>query len=209
MKIFRRIALLLAVMLLPTTAISEERVTVLVTQHRWHTGIVVPANELKDHMGFLGAHFDDPRWYEFGWGDSEFYRREESYWLMARAMLWPTDSVLHVVAFDHHPAEEIPGLEVEALCVSTPDLKKLLAILEQDFEREHGKAPVPLESGLYGDSLFFPANGNFWFVRTCNVWTAERLQQAGVDLRVYMTLTAERVMNQVADSAQAGACRER
>ena len=62
--------------------------------------------------------------------------------------------------------------------------------------------------GLYGDSRFFPARGNFWFGRTCNTWTAQRLRDGGVDIRTFMTLRAKSVMAQIRDHGQAGACVE-
>jgi uncharacterized protein DUF2459 len=38
---------------------------------------------------------------------------------------------------------------------------------------------APLGPGLYGDSRFYPAHGQFHLFNTCNTWAARALQAAG------------------------------
>ena len=186
---------------------SDDPATVLVVRHRWHTGIVLPTDRLAPSLAFLDAQFSDPVWYEIGWGDNDFYRRTDNLWLLGKALFWPTDTVLHVVGLDKHPAD-LPNSDVQALCLSADGLKRLQAVLAEDFRLGADGRPVAADPGLYGDSRFFPARGHFWFGRTCNTWTAQRLRDGGVDIRTFMTLRAKSVMAQIRDHGQAGACVE-
>ena len=70
---------LAVVLSLPVQAGAEnDDVTVLVVRHRWHTGIAFPADRLSPALGFLEPHFNEPQFYEFGWGDDAFYRQDDS-----------------------------------------------------------------------------------------------------------------------------------
>jgi uncharacterized protein (TIGR02117 family) len=178
-----------------------------VVRHRWHTGIVLPADRLAPPLAFLEDQFSDPAWYEIGWGDNDFYRRTDNLWLLGKALFWPTDTVLHVVGLDKHPAD-LPNSDVQALCLSSDGLKRLQTTLAEDFKLGDDGQPLAADPGLYGDSRFFPARGHFWFGRTCNTWTAQRLHDGGVDIRTFMTLRAKSVMTQIRDHGQAGACAE-
>ena len=199
--------LLAALLLAPAARAGDDPATVLVVRHRWHTGLVLPADRLAPPLAFLEQQFDSPRWYEIGWGDNDFYRRTDNLWLLAKALLWPTDSVLHVVALDRHPAR-LPHSDVQALCLSAAHLQRFQHALAADFQLNDAGQPPAADPGLYGDSRFFPAHGSFWFARTCNTWTARRLHDAGVDIRTFMTLRAKSVMSQIRDHGQAGACRK-
>lgn len=201
------VTVLLAPPVLSSPGSSDQAATVLVVRHRWHTGIVLPADRLAPPLAFLEERFSGPAWYEIGWGDNDFYRRTDNLWLLGKALLWPTNTVLHVVGLDKHPAD-LPNSDVEALCLSTEGLERLQAALAKDFKLDAESRPITADPGLYGDSRFFPARGHFWFGRTCNTWTAQRLRDGGVDIRTFMTLRAESVMAQIRDHGQAGACPE-
>lgn len=186
-------------------AISDDPVTVYIVRHRWHTGIVFPAERLEPSLYFLPQYFAAPRYYEFGWGDNQFYRQDDNLWLRARAMLWPTRGVLHVVGMHRHPAQ-LPHTDIQALCLSGEQLSRLQHSLAGYFELDQHGELGPGDPGLYGDSRFFLAHGRFWLGNTCNTWTARQLQQAGLPIRSFMTLTADQVLRQLRRGEQAGAC---
>jgi uncharacterized protein (TIGR02117 family) len=183
---------------------ASDRVTISVVRHRWHTGIVLPAEEVTPSLGFLRERFSGARYLEIGWGDGEFYRKPDSTWLIMRALFWPTDTVLHVVGLER-PPEEYPHGGLLRLSLARNDLRRLQESLAADFSRDNGGVVV-VEPGLYGDSTFFEARGTFWFAYTCNTWTAERLADAGVPLRAFMTLTADSVMDQLREAKRKSPC---
>lgn len=177
----------------------DDSTTVLVVRHRWHTGIAFPADRLSPALAFLSPHYTSPRYFEFGWGDDAFYRRDNSIGLMLRAMLWPTHSVMHVAGLDRHP-EALPHGEIQALCLSPEQLRSLQEDIARDFVLNEDGTPAEVSSGLYGDSHFFPAKGTFWLGRTCNTWTAHKLEAAGIAMK-RLTLSAGGVLAQLEEQA--------
>jgi uncharacterized protein (TIGR02117 family) len=198
------VVMLAALLSLPGGSPADDsKVTVLVVRHRWHTGIAFPAEQLDPALQFLPAYFSKPAYYEMGWGDDAFYRQDNSTWRLVRAMLWPTNSVLHVVALDRHP-ETLPHGDIQPLCVSSTQLAALQRAIASDFVLDDNGTPSSADPGLYGDSRFFPAHGTFWLGNTCNSWTARRLTALDIPMD-YLTLTADGVMQQLTGRT---ACRE-
>lgn len=183
---------------------SVERVTIEIVRHRWHTGIIIPRGEIAAPLAFLEERFPEAAYFELGWGDNRFYREPDSNWLIARALFWPTDTVLHVVGLQR-PAAELPHGDLLSLSLPRENVFRLQQALASDFRLRDGE-PVAVEPGLYGESTFYEAHGNFWFANTCNTWTAERLDHAGVPLRTFMTLTADSVMDQLREAKREHSC---
>jgi uncharacterized protein (TIGR02117 family) len=186
-----RAALLLFCLLLalPGSGACPASVQLEVVRHRWHTGIVIPAEQAGAELEFLRNFFPDARYYEFGWGDRRFYQNTDSIWLRVRAMLWPTDSVMHVVALQR-PASELPHTDLVALAVSEDALETVREHLAASFAQNDQGKVIKLSSGLYGESLFFEARGDFWVGHTCNTWTAALLREAGLPLSGHITADA-------------------
>ncbi len=205
MKIPALILITLALIFPTPTPAGDEPATVLVVRHRWHTGIVLPADRLAPSLAFLRRYYSGPAWYEIGWGDNDFYRDTNNLWNFTKALFWPTDTVLHVVGLERHPVRE-PHTDIQAVCLPASALRHLQAAIAGDFRLSDDGRPVDDDPGLYGDSRFFPARGTFWFGHTCNTWTARRLALAGVAISE-ATLTAGGVIDQLR-VAGAGACPE-
>lgn len=171
-----------------------------VVRHRWHTGIVIPADSLRPPLSFLRETFPDARYLEFGWGDADFYRNTNNLWLMVRALFWPTDTAVHVVGLNKAPAR-LPHTDLMALPVTPAGMADLQQALAHSFARSDEGEPVVMEPGLYGDSFFYRARGTFWLGRTCNTWTAQMLAAARKPVRTFAALTAGGVMDQVREQA--------
>ena len=80
----------------------------------------------------------------------------------ARAVLGPAiTSVLHVVGIGGDPAQAFTGAELVRVPLSRNGFDQLLAKLDATFVPPQGGALPDLGRGLYGPSLFYPANGTF------------------------------------------------
>ena len=173
----------------------EDEATIYVVNHGWHTGIVIPGNKLGD-LSFLEQQFGGSEYYELGWGDKGFYEAKEiTSNLTMRAIFWPTKSVMHVVALPQKPNEYFPHSKTIAIKVSKLGLSKLKASIALSFKTENNKI-MKTRKGLYGNSLFFKGNGNYYMTNTCNTWTAKMLKTTGAPIVSFLTLTASSVMNQ-------------
>lgn len=153
-----------------------------VVSNGWHTGIVVPRDALGDMVPEAGD-FPEAAWFEFGWGDREYYPAESPDVGMAlSAVLVPTPAVVHLAGFDAVPRRHGPDDVTIALPVSAEGLARLVAALDAAFDRGEGARAEAIAPGLYATSLFYPAHGEFHLFNTCNTWVAQRLQAARPEL---------------------------
>lgn len=193
--------LCLWMILLAPVAVSETQVHV--TRYTWHTGIVVAAEDLADELSFIPEVLGEAPWYEFGWGDAEYYQRgEDNPWLTVPAALWPTESVMHVVAVPRHPTQYFARSDQVALSLTNDEVEGLNLALVDSFGRDGDGEVVPGGAGLYGDSRFFEGEGRFHLRRTCNTWTLEMLAAAGLPVEPSGVIRAGEVMTQLEPLAQ-------
>lgn len=186
----------------PPTISRQSAITIYVVSHGWHSGIVIPA-ESDSSLNFLQDYFDDPDWYEIGWGDRKFYQANETdLWLMLRAGLLPTASVLHVVALSGMPADYFRHSRIIRLEITPSGYANMTDTIAETFSQSESHEQVVFDEGLYGESRFFAADGLFHGFNNCNSWTAEMLKQAGVPVRTFMIFWPSDVMNQLENITQ-------
>ena len=186
---------------MPAAAGQEE---IYIVNHGWHTGIVVPAKRIQNQLPLLRERFGEIPYIEFGWGDNDYYQAKEiTTGLTLNAILWPTDSVIHAVAVPEKADKFFATSIVEPLCLSGREYSSLLRFISESFYKdEHGEI-VGLTGGIYGNSQFYKGVGDFYFMNTCNKWTAKGLKSAGMDISPALKLTADSVMDYVKQYRQA------
>ena len=183
-------------------AINGAAHAVLVLNHGWHTGIVVPSVELNRKVPQLSQRFAQAKFYEIGWGDKGFYQAQEiTSALTMRAIFWPTDAVLHIVAIDD-PKTYFAQSEMRSVCMRVDALDNLLEFIRSSFVFESTTDSArsglqALKPGIYGDSHFYAAVGDYHLFNTCNSWTAKALASADEDISAYFKLTAASIMDNI------------
>jgi len=176
---------------------------IYVVSHDWHTGFVVPAQQIQAQLPRLKERFGDTPYIEFGWGDKEFYQAEKAtIGTTLSAIIWPTESVIHAVAVPEKANEYFLNSRVIKLCLSSAEYSSLISFISNSFHKNKKGEILELQSGIYGDSQFYKAVGNFSLINTCNKWTARGLQSAGMDISTTFKLTADSIMNYVAAHKQ-------
>jgi uncharacterized protein (TIGR02117 family) len=175
-------------------AVGQEEI--FIVNHGWHTGIVVPAKKIQNQLPKLRERFGDIPYIEFGWGDKNYYQaKEKTTGLTLKAILWPTESVIHAVAVPEKTDKFFANSIVETLCLSGREYSSLLRFISESFYKdEHGEI-LELKGGLYGNSQFYKGVGNFYLMNTCNKWTAKGLKSAGIDISPTFKLTADSIMD--------------
>jgi uncharacterized protein (TIGR02117 family) len=197
--------LLLVLSPLPARAAAGE-VGILVTSNGWHSGIVVsradiPAGSLPETADFTLA----ARWFEFGWGAAEYYpAREPTLGMTLRAALGGP-AVIHVAGLAEPYDEIFPTVERVPLCLPAAGFRGLIAAIDASFARGGAARARSNHPGLYSFSLFYPANGTFNLVHTCNSWTARMLRAAGLPIEPARVVRVQDLLRQLRPLA--GACR--
>lgn len=178
---------------------SYKNTTVFVVEHEWHTGFVIPAKDIQQRLPALKSRFGPTPHLEFGWGDKGFYQAQEiTSGLTLQAIFWPTESVMHVVAVPRHPAQYF-NANIETVCLDGNGYARLLKFIENSFLRGKTGGLVAQKTGLYGDSQFYTAVGDYYLMNTCNKWTAKGLRSAGLDLSTTFKLTSGSIMDYLED----------
>lgn len=159
---------------------KETSKTIFLVNHGYHSGIVLSAGDidsslLPEIIDFPAAHY-----VEFGWGDRAYYMLPDASVLAAfRALFIPSDSVLHVVAFATPPEIYFDRARVKKITIAEEDFEPLVAYIAATFERSFSEKSSALAAGLYGESKFYAARGNFHLFNTCNHWVQRGLRIAG------------------------------
>ena len=74
--------------------------------------------------------------------------------------------------------------------------RNMCQFVSDTLARDEAGASIPLGPGIYGESTFYRAQGSYYFPKTCNVWTAKALQQAGLPVSPHLVLTADHLLSQ-------------
>jgi uncharacterized protein (TIGR02117 family) len=173
---------------------------VYVVSHEWHTGFVIPATKVYQSIPALEERFGDSAYIEFGWGDKKFYQAKEmTTGLAIRAILWPTETVVHTVALPEKVAGYFINSQIELICLDDKALSFLVEFVSSSFSRNNKGEVEMLAKGIYGDSQFYKGSGDYHLLNTCNEWTAKGLKSIGMDLSPGTMLTAESVMNYLSE----------
>lgn len=190
-----------------TSPFTEEgSIDLYIVSHGWHTGFVIPAEEMQARLPELKERFRDTPYIEFGWGDKGFYQAEEiTSGLTLGAIFWPTPSVIHAVAVPGDVDTYFSNSEVEKLCLTNSELSSLIDFVEGSFYKDKNGNIVPLENGIYGNSQFYQGKGDYYLMNTCNTWTAKGLKSIGMDITPMFKLTASSVMTYLRNRGRATA----
>lgn len=171
---------------------------IYIVKHEWHTGIVVNRTSTEKYLSSLKNEFKDYNYIEIGWGDKDFYMAEqETLWLGLKAAAWPTESVMHIVAFNINPELYYANSEVISLELTECELNKLLNYIEESLYLDDNNNIVLVSNKLKIASRFYLSKEKYHIFNTCNVWITKALIRAGIPLSKQNTLTSESVMKQL------------
>jgi len=189
----------------PPVASQEKNKTkqtaIHVTNHGWHTGIVIPSRIIQTHLPQLQQRFVDIHFIEIGWGDRGFYQAKEiTVDLSIKAILWPTESIVHAVGFNRHPKKYFSKSQVKTICLDESNYTTLINFLINSFAKNSLGQLIEMSPGIYGDSQFYQGKGSYSLAQTCNKWTAQALQSAAIDISPTFILTADSVMDTISES---------
>jgi len=171
-----------------------KKYSVHIIKHDWHTGMVLR----KDTTNFcLFNEFPEYEYIEIGWGDKDFYMAEkETVWLALKAALWPTESVIHVSAFNLNPEKFYAVKTVVEIKLAENNYLKLIEYINTSLQKTNDGKLVPL--GKYNKvSRFYLSTEKYHLFKTCNVWTARALKNAGIAINPSFCITSKGVIKRL------------
>ena len=175
---------------------QKDNKTIYILKDEWHTGIILLKKDADPYIHSFN-NFRNNRYLEIGWGDKEYYQAEEkTVWMGFKALFLPTDSIIHVAAFQMAPAAYFSKSEVVKLKLSKIGFINLVKFINDSFTLDEKREVIKLGKGFYGKSRFYQANGTFHIFNNCNTWSAEAIYSTGFPISRY-TFSAESVSSQL------------
>ncbi|MCW8894407.1 MAG: DUF2459 domain-containing protein [Sulfurimonas sp.] len=192
-------AVVIIFLLLSSSIFADDKRDIFVVNHGWHAGIVLRMIDINSSAWKVDPFFKKHKYIEVGWGDEDFYKSSDpSLWMTLKAALIPTSSVLHVRALSMHDLSTFSKENVVKISISIEAFTKLLTFIDSSFAKKDSKSIV-LSDGLFPNSFFYLSSKKYHIFQTCNVWTAQALQSAEVDISSSFTITTDNLFNQISD----------
>ena len=166
----------------PTFTETPGGIPVAVCSNGVHTDFVLPVKSEGEDWSKIFPPADYPvdvtRFYHvgIGWGDLDFYRSTPRWadfdlGIALRALTGLGPAALHV---QYRPG---PGVNEDCRSV-TIGISQYRAL--SDYIAATLASPGPVAPGYGGSDLFYPANGHFGLIKSCNVWIGQGLKAAGL-----------------------------
>ncbi len=165
----------------------DDGIQLFIETNGLHTGIIMPIwSDVHDWTPLIRPeHLQNPSRYGshilVGWGHEGVYRNTRN-WQELRASdaisaIFGSDDVLIHVDHLQYP-QPYPHYR-RRLIVSAAEYRKIATAIETHFvlDDHYRSQPSP---GYGDDDLFYQANGHYNAFYTCNNWTSDVLQQAGI-----------------------------
>ena len=164
----------------------------------WHTDVGLATAELRGPLRSLGADFPGASHLVLGFGERAYWTRPDPTPADVLLALLPGPGVVLVTGLRTTPAEAVGAGDVVTLAVSAAGLDRLCDFLWATLEPTPEGAARVLARGPYPGSLFY-ASGRRYAAHsyTCNTWTAEALQAAGVPVEAAGVLFAGQLMGRL------------
>lgn len=174
---------------------NKRPIPIYVISHGWHVGIAIEASHIRDSLP-EHSHIPDSKYLKFGWGDRRYYTDQNAgFWLMLRAGLLPTSSVIHVVGINRPVEKYFTSSTIIQIMITEDGAEQFGKFISDRFRRENGEVRFAAD-GLYRNSSFFEATGYYFFPKTSNTWTARALRKTGYPITPIYAITSGNVIRQ-------------
>lgn len=164
----------------------------------WHTGLILPREELGPTLSRLLQPEHATHYIMFGWGNRRFYMAPNPTLGMDIAALFPSQSVVLVEACDRSPpACYTSAVKLRTVSIPQGGLTRLDSYLVASMQTDaHGQLE-PLAAGPDAGSEFYASALSYDAFHTCNTWTAEALQVAGLPVSYHGVIFAAQLWRQL------------
>lgn len=171
---------------------SNGKRTIYLIKYYWHVGILIEIDSTALAGIPVLSRFNDYRFVDIGWGDEDFFQDSETdYYNAAKAILFPTESVIKITA---HQSDVAGIIRWSDFCikikVTDNQYSRLLEYINKSFLVENDEYFIT-SSFAEGAIVFYKSVHKYHLFNTCNTWVAEALETAGCGVSKSGIITAE------------------
>jgi uncharacterized protein (TIGR02117 family) len=171
----------------------------------WHTEIGLSHAAAGDLLPAPAATLAAAPYLVFGWGERDYYTDPDPGLGDLLRALVPGPAALLIIPLAVPPPQAYGSENVLVLPVSRPGLVRLVEYLQDHVAKAAEGAPLRIGAGPEPGSAFFASTGDYSIARTCNTWTAEALQVAGLPIDAAGVIFAGQVLDRARPLAVDGA----
>ena len=150
-----------------------------VVDHGWHTEIGLPAEQVTGPLSYFHTVFPGAKVLMFGFGKRTFITAKVE--TLSELVMGPVPGpgAIQVTGLKVEPARAYNDLVVQVKLA--PDGPGLLSnFIWSAIGRTQAGLPRLISAGLFPGSAFYAASHSYDLSYTCNTWTEEALQGAGL-----------------------------
>jgi uncharacterized protein (TIGR02117 family) len=163
----------------------------------WHTELGLPVQAITGSLAALKPEFPNARYLVFGWGAHDYYMSQHPGIgdLLRAAASGP--AVMLVIPLEISPEAFFGAANVLALPAPPGGIERLSGFLSDYLAVDKEGPPRRIATGPYPQSVFYASIGTYNLGHTCNTWTAEALQVAGLPVSAAGVVFAGQVLDQL------------
>jgi hypothetical protein len=182
---------------------TQEPALVYIVARGWHTDVGLDVAAMRGRLRPLAGQFPRARTLFFGFGERDWLlTRQRTPWQLIEAV-WPDPAAILVTGLEAPPAVAFADYTVLAAATTESGQARLEAFLADELAiTPDASGPQPIAPGPYPGSQFYAATDAYDVLHSCNTWTAEALEAAGLAVRPEGVLFASQVISR---SRSAGA----
>lgn len=160
----------------------------------WHSGLILPATEIRGPLAPLRTWFPRARALVVGFGNRRFYMQRHPGLIAGLRALFPSPAVLYVQGWRHRHTAHV-GI-ILWRCLTPVGLRHLQDFLAQEFRHTPAGAwAPPLVPRHAVGGRFFAAAATYDAFHTCNTWTVIALRHAGLPIDTTGVIFADQALS--------------
>jgi hypothetical protein len=177
-------------------AYTGPTVVIYVIKRSWHTDIGFSAADLHSPLASLHQALPHARYMFFGFGDKRYLMNRVGRLGGLVGAVWPGEGLVLLTGLEATPEEAFGVAGVTRLTISAAQELALEEFVWNTLATTNGAANM-LAPGPYAGSLYYESTLRYSGLHTCNTWTAEGLQAAGLPVHTFGVEFSGQVWRQV------------
>ena len=183
-----------------TTNAPPAPASVYVLRRGRHTDLVLPVEQLDEHLATLTADFAAPRYLVFGFGDRQYMLATHKNAWHAFLAPFPGAGIMLVTGLQETPQQAYGADHLAGLSLSAAQLRELQRFVWDSLEQDPPGAVRPYMPGQLPGNVYYASTLTYHGFYTCNTWTAEALEKTGLPVHSGGVLFAGQVWEQLKQS---------
>jgi uncharacterized protein (TIGR02117 family) len=171
-------------------------VVIYVIKRSWHTDIGFDVADLRLPLASLRPMLPAASYFLFGFGDRHYFMHQGESIGTTIGAAWPGAGLVLMTGLTETPEQAFGAAGVTRLTLSARQARRLESFV-WDTLATSNSAATALAAGPYDGSYYYASTTRYSGLHTCNTWTAEGLQAAGLPVHSFAVEFSGQVWRQV------------